>query len=226
MPSWCRCVVVCLLIQVMLIRGYAQESAREGPTFHAVGTLYLSGGQFSYDYFKDYLGSSMTPTRSTIPWSLAGGVGLAYGPIPIIGQTSLTISSEVSYSEIHVDEAAVSEGTACAIWRRLPIMVWGSYSTENELTPFVRVGLGAAHIGYQEIYTNIPFNLDFHQWGFAWGGGAGIEYRLGTGIHLGIILESITMLGSTYATRESGSSQDVAVYRSIVQLGIRSQFSL
>lgn len=90
----------------------------------------------------------------------------------------MSTSLEVGYGQVGITDHSLGTGKADMVQQRLPVMLWGTLETKNDLSPYLRIGSGISKTDFREIYTNtyVP-SIRFHRWNFCWGIGAGLRYR-------------------------------------------------
>ena len=114
------------------------------------------------------------------------GLGLQYGPIMQFFGTQVISSFEVGYAEQKAVRSSSSGETVYGV-QRFPVLGGLTVIAETRLSPFIKIGAGAAKTDFRELLPqhNIT-NIRFHEWRFAWSFGSGINYAVDSTLSLGI----------------------------------------
>jgi hypothetical protein len=140
------------------------------------------------------------------------GFGIAYGPLPLVAGTGLILSTELTRITEGIDEKHIHHwagGTASLRISTTGIMAHGTLLGEGRMTPFVRLGLGAARVHFAELYSAAYLNdIEFDYWHFSYNLGAGIRYRATPRVTLLLFCDSLLTPGErlepTSDCRETG----------------------
>ena len=113
------------------------------------------------------------PTGNNGPLSkgFSFGAGVEYGPLVRTHGAMLMSSFEIAYGQESAT-LGLANGSAESSVKRMPAMVWMKLVSEGDLSPFVKLGIGAANTKFREVSSaQSGPNFDFSAWHFSWGAG-------------------------------------------------------
>jgi len=138
----------------------------------------------------------------------AFGMAVGYGPFGCAYDTRLFFSLEGLSFTVGTREAELKDypfGTA-----KLRIdtdlgLVYASLSTPNRLSPFVRLGLGAARVDFKETYSSPRLrDVVIDYWALAYAFGAGIRYTISPGVGISACYDGVYIPGDRRGRRSDG----------------------
>jgi len=138
----------------------------------------------------------------------AFGMGVGYGPFPCAYDTRLSFSLEGLWFTVGTREAELKDypfGTAKLRIDSELGLAYASLSAPNRLSPFVRLGLGAARVDFAETYSSHRLRdvlIDY--WAFAYGFGAGIHYTVSPRVGISACYDGIYIPGDKRGRRSDG----------------------
>ena len=154
------------------------------------------------------------------------GVGLEYGPLIRVGGALVMPSIEISFGEERASQSFPT-GTIRAGVQRMPIMFWTKVIAETNLSPFLRVGAGLARTDFREdASARNGATIRFHEWGFSWGAGAGLNYQLTGGISAELFVDYWSSEKPILGVNSSGNPDGISHRYALQAFGIRGLFSL
>jgi opacity protein-like surface antigen len=163
------------------------EENRRSVTFSASGGIGVVSSVASFQGVRD--------VRVSAP--RAFGLGVGYGPFRFVYDTRFFLSVEGQSFAVGTSEAELRRypyGTARLRIESAAGLVYASLSAPSRLSPFVRLGLGAARVEFEETYSSTELrDILIDYWALAYGLGAGS------------ITSSPAGLGSQRSTRGSTS---------------------
>ena len=155
----------------------AAGSRHVSPSFSVVGAVGQSFSNLQHWPFSGIVALAGSEGQLVHPGVAFSG-GLQYGPIFELRGTHFFTSLETGYSEIKPSPLVAARFTLDGGLRRTPIMVWGKVISETLLSPFIRLGAGAARTEVWNIFSPDDGNSTRnHRWQFCWGVGAGLNYQ-------------------------------------------------
>lgn len=170
----------CTLVNgvILLNRVLAQPQVEQA--YFAVG---LTGGvSVTYlNWFFKEEGSDGKRAEGKMYPGASFTADVSYGPFAHFQGSELWTSLSLGYAETKTEEVQLWGNlfTGQAGIQRYVIMAWIQLTTDNSMSPFVKLGIGAAKTDFRELYTmSWARNIRFHRWNFASGGEAGVTYRL------------------------------------------------
>ena len=209
-------VVLLLLLCSRLVS--AQSHEREGRFF-----LSASGG-IAVNQPADYV--LYWGPRVLVNLGFSASVSAGYGPVWQVSGTEVHVLVDFAVSQTQTSDVQVSDSRAYAKWTRVPIIAWARITTNNVVSPFVEVGLGAMKVSFQETYDPSFDNLKLDYWAFAWGAGAGIRWASSNSIRWSLFLDVSSGEGTRTTLRRNGRPGGLYLRSMITAIGIRGEFEL
>jgi opacity protein-like surface antigen len=172
--------------------------AEPAVTFSASGGVGIVSDIWHFTVVKDV---RVSPPRAL-------GLGVGYGPFRCAYDTRLFFSLEGLSFTVGTREAELKDypfGTAKLRVNSAGGLVYASLSAPNRLSPFVRLGLGAARVDFEETYSSPRLKdvlMDY--WAFTYGLGAGIRYAISPRLGISAFYEGIYIPGERRGRRSDG----------------------
>jgi opacity protein-like surface antigen len=133
---------------------------------------------------------SRTGSTAPIVPGIGFGIGVEYGPLAKYEGSTLTPSVEVSFGHEYAKLKLSNGSTIEAEIQRIPILASAKIMSESNLSPFLRIGIGAAITDYRQTSPNGQGpNIRFHEWHFLWAIGGGLNYQLSDKLALELFLD-------------------------------------
>lgn len=119
-------------------------------------------------------------------------VEVFYGPLVCSHGSEVWTSLSLGYSETQTENVRISPSgmlVGSAGIQRLAVVGWLILTTDNVLSPYIKVGMGTARTDFRESYSlTWARNIRFHQWNIAYGAEGGVTYRLLPNVDLSALL--------------------------------------
>lgn len=159
-----------LLLSVMVVSAQQSEnnfiaSLKSGFTFAGLTSyMFLNSSRFGYH--------PILPNFSL-------GIGAGYSNVARIKNIYLNADVEFSFGESSTGSVNIGTENAEFIITSIPILFWCTLKTSGEIVPFLKFGIGVENLEFKERHSiRTDYNYEIKDWFFAWGLGAGIDFRL------------------------------------------------
>lgn len=120
--------------------------------------------------------------------------GIGYGAFKVLDITEVFLSLTAGYTKVSTSiiELEYYPSDAQLIIETFPILLWGKLQTDTKLSPFIELGIGTSMLNFIERYSDRLNGTSFNYWSFAYGFGAGLNYKLSTDVELVLAIDNLT----------------------------------
>jgi hypothetical protein len=179
-------------ITVVLVLSFIGIINPQGENNSKFFSLSISGGTCmnnpgSYYFYRETEDEIINP-------GLYVNLGIGYGPFRILDLTEFFLSLSAGYTKVStsVIELEYYPSNAQLIIETFPILIWGKLQTKTKLSPFIELGIGTSRLNFIESYSYRLNGTSFNYWSFAYGFGAGLNYKISTDVDLALAVDNLT----------------------------------
>lgn len=132
-----------------------------------------------------------------------GGIGLTVGPYRMQSNLDWSLQIQLSLNEIRSSDFDINTQVLRYKSDYIPAMFWYRLSVPKDVTPFLRIGVGATYNQNKLRWSGTPEETRSY-WTFTWGVGAGLSYRMYLRFSAELFFNLLSMEGSEFLDYTNG----------------------